>query len=410
MGGYGPVLSQPAFRWFWIGQSISSLGDAVARIAILLAVAQVSSSPLALTLALVIPAVPAVVLGPFLGVFADRFDRRRVMIVANTASALLFILLALNCRSLTAILTISGLQSVVNAFFGPARTALLPELVGEEHYLSAASLAEGAYMAMGLVGPAVGGILTGLAGPRASFLFDALTFLVSGACLALVGRGTARPRPARSRSGATGELVEGLRAIIKTPALAFTLTLSTVVILIFGGATVLMADYVCHTLAAGDSQYGLVEAVLMAGVVVTTSAAGYLGRRLPKGRVIVGSHLIMGAVTIIFFARPQLPAVVVWAFILGAADGLTSGPIASLMIENTPDHLRGRVMATYSAVARAGTLVGTPLAGLAATALGSGAVLGIMGVMLTVVCVVIRMHPTYRMLDRAPVGPQAVAE
>jgi MFS family permease len=376
----------------------------------LLAVAQVSSSPLALTLALVIPVVPAVVLGPFLGVLADRFDRRRVMIIANATSMLLFALLAVNCRNLTVILTISGLQSVVNAFFGPARTALLPELVGEEHYLSAASLTEGAYMAMGLVGPAVGGILTGLAGPRASFLFDALTFLVSGACVALVGRGVAHPRRVRSRSGATGELLEGLRAIGRTPALAFTMTLFTVVILVFGGVTVLMADYVCHTLAAGDSQYGLVEAALMAGVVVTTCAAGYLGRRLPKGRVIIGSQLLMGAVTIIFFARPQLPAVVAWAFILGAADGLTNGPIAALMVENTPDHLRGRVMATYSAVARTGALVGTPLAGLAAAALGSGAVLGIMGVVLVAVSVLARLHPTYRMLDQSPASTQAVAQ
>jgi len=155
------VLRQRNFALLWVGQLISIIGDLVLLTALPFYIHQRTGSTLATGAMFLAQLVPGVVLGSLAGVFVDRWDRKRTMVITDLArAALLLLLLMVQFREwLWVIYLVAFLEAVIAQFFGPAKSALIPHLVGDQHLMAANTLNAFSHAVTYLVGPAVGGAL-----------------------------------------------------------------------------------------------------------------------------------------------------------------------------------------------------------------------------------------------------------
>src|SRR4051794_4926179 len=208
-------LRRRDFALLWTGLSVSLIGDGIYFVAIAWQVYELSNSPEALSIvgfAWMAPQVALLLLG---GVLADRYPRRRLLLVADgvrfVALALLAALVLSDALDLWHMIVLVAVYGSGEALFGPAFNSIVPELVPDEQLVQANALDQVVRpLAFRLLGPAVGGAIVGVAGAGPAFAIDALTFLVSGAALlAMRHRGASRGR-GRGLRHVIGELREGL--------------------------------------------------------------------------------------------------------------------------------------------------------------------------------------------------------
>src|SRR5579884_2068152 len=217
-------LSHRSFALLWSGQTISRLGDSLYSIALAWWVLQQTGSAAAMGLVLIAANIPQLLLSLVGGVAADRFPRVAVMLAADLLRGLVVALVALGAQfhllALWQLVGMSGIFGLVSAFFYPAYSAIIPELLPSEALPSANSMRHLSLRFAGIVGPALAGAVVAAGGTTVAFALDAVSFLVSALCLAWVARTGVRRTPlppARRTAGALADLREGLHVVFTTP-------------------------------------------------------------------------------------------------------------------------------------------------------------------------------------------------
>ena len=246
------VLSHPAFRNLWVGQSLSGIGDSMVIVVIGLYVTDLTGSSSDVGLVLAAYTGPLVLFLLVGGVIADRLPRRAVMIAADALRFLLHAtlasLIALDAVEIWHMLVIGVLFGAAEAFFRPAATGLLPQTVPEELIQEAQAVTAASRELAIIAGPALGTALLFGIGPEAAFGFDALTFVVS---IAFLLRVVPRARGAEHvRTTVVQELREGWSAV-RERAWVWATILAFRVTLLAG-----MAPFFVLGAAIGEEQYG----------------------------------------------------------------------------------------------------------------------------------------------------------
>jgi predicted MFS family arabinose efflux permease len=204
------LRSNRDFRWLWIGQVVSEIGDWLNNIAVLAITIQAAGAGregLAISLYAVARHLPLFTFGPLAGVIVDRRDRRRVMIAADVARALLAVgfLLARPPFTLPVIYLVGAGLFSISAFFNAAKRASIPNLVnGPDQLLTANSLSASTTAATIAVGSALGGIAATLLGKNFVFILNAATFLISAIMISLISGPTRRRDPDSTVAGSSG--------------------------------------------------------------------------------------------------------------------------------------------------------------------------------------------------------------
>lgn len=404
LGGYAPVLSNRTFLSLWLAQLVSSFGDAAYRVAILYLVTELTNSPLALTAVVIAQMLPAVLLAPLAGVWVDRLDKKRLLVTNDLLRFLVLLGVTLS-RDLAALVCFSALLSLSTSIYQPAKTTLLPAVVGEEHFVSAASLSQTTIQSMSLIGPGVAGAIIavgetlnpgGLSGAQLVFAVNAFTFALSGLIILLAP--LPRLHSAAANSRFCQEFKAGAAYIFSTPLLSFLSVLLSVSVLTMGGISVLMTDYIRNVLAASPLQYGFVQSIIAMGTLISLTAVGYWGKRAPLLNVLMAALAGFGLANLLFFFSPGIAAVMVWALLIGLSDGATDGPFVGLFVRNTPVEKRGRVMTFFTSFMRFTALAGMGLAGIFADLAGSGMVLAGCGAFMLATVAVASTTNTWRSL------------
>jgi MFS family permease len=181
---YAPLLRHGGFRAIWAAAVVSGLGDRIAGIALYLLIYDLTGSALDLGLLAATQIVPAILLGPVTGLVCDRTGRKGIMVTADGISALVVAAIPL-ATSAGQVYALAALLGCGRQFSGPARLALLPDVVGPERLGAANSLLMLTRNLVLLIGPAVGGALVAWRGTDPAFWFDAATFVASAVILAL---------------------------------------------------------------------------------------------------------------------------------------------------------------------------------------------------------------------------------
>lgn len=223
--GYLELLGRNRdFRLLWLGQVVSQLGDWFNTIALYALVLEITGgSGRAIGLVLVTRFLPTVVLGPFAGVIADRFDRRAVMIVSDIARAFVVLgfLFIRRPEQLWMIYALSVLQLALSTFFEPARSAALPSVVNDRELVTANTISSVTWSAMLTLGAAIGGLIAGWFGVRAAFILDSLSYLASAALIFSLRLPRRAPREKQkltvSRALGVADTLEGFRYVRTRP-------------------------------------------------------------------------------------------------------------------------------------------------------------------------------------------------
>lgn len=270
---------------------VSLLGDGFFTVALAWQVYEISNVPTALSIVGVAWTLPAVTLLLLSGVLTDRYDRRVLMVGADVLRAAaiggLGILSLTGALALWHVVALIAFVGIGDAFFNPASTAIVPDLLGAEE-LPQANALQGFLrpLMIRLAGPAVGGFVIAGVGPGAAFVVDAATFIVSAAALAgMSARGT-RGALDRSTRRVVHEIGEGLAFVRANPWCWATLLSAMFSLLVFiGPVQVLLPYLVKNRLDLGPEALGGIFAVSGIGSIIAAVAIGQAG--LPPRRVTV---------------------------------------------------------------------------------------------------------------------------
>jgi Transmembrane secretion effector len=336
------------FALFWAGLTVSLLGDGVYFVAIAWQVYRLSNRPSALAVVGVAWTLPQLASVLFAGVISDRFDRRRVMMLANAASALAIGTIAglalAGVLALWQLWILVAVYGVGVALFIPAAGAFVPEIVAADFLVEANVLRQFVRpLTMRLVGPALGGVLVAFVGLGTAFLFDALTFVFAFAMLLFV-----RPRQVeRSSEGSASiaaEIGAGLRFIRSQSWLWISLLAAASWLLIYVGPLEVLIPFLVKNRIGGDSRaLGFVFASGGLGAMLCSFLVGQIG--LPRRALVFMYTLWSGsmfALAAFALATSIWPAMISSFFIFGL---LSTGEVAwqTLLQRRVPNELLGRV-------------------------------------------------------------------
>lgn len=372
-GSYVGVLRNPNFLRFFLAQVVSSLGDWLGVIAIAVLASSVGGNA-AVGAVMTARVLPGFVVGPLAGVIADRFDRKRTMVIADAARALIIFSLPF-FPHIVYLLVASVVLESLTLIWGPAKDASLPHVVKPAELTRANSLsliavygpwpfASLVYAFMSTLGRFLANhvpVLEGLQGsPEALALWlDSLTFVFSAVMIYSLTIPSSRRRAGRlDLAEVRRDLVEGLRFVrdhrqVRPWLIGIALTFTAA-----GGVFSLGIGFVSEVLGAGDRGFAFLIGFLGTGMIAGLLAVGLLARALHKDVLFSGSVLLLGASLIVLAALGSLSPAIPVVSALGFFGGIAYSTGYSLMHETTQDELRGRTFSAAYTVIRIGTLVG----------------------------------------------------
>ncbi|MEX2550523.1 MAG: MFS transporter [Nitriliruptoraceae bacterium] len=371
------LLRQHTFRTFFLGSSLSSIGTWFQNIAAGLLIYELTRSTLLVGAVNFSQFIGSFVLASVAGGAADRYDRRKLLIVSQLGAALVGALLAvitlLGAVTPVIVVVAALLLGLSLAFMVPALQALVPLLVDDEHLDAAVALNSVSFNLARAVGPVLGAMVVGSAGYGVAFALNAASFLAFVVALAVV-----RPRPQRIRSGARPKLRESVRLLRAEPAWWAVLMATMVISMSTDPINTLTPELALDVHGGAEVDAGFLVGAFGGGATVTAlTMTGWIRRRrraLPAAMLVQGSGmllvgaaptlpaamLVQGSGMLLVGAAPTLTVAFVGMAISGAGFiGGTTRATARLQSE-VPDLQRGRVMALWSMA-----FVGTrPLASL----------------------------------------------
>jgi dTMP kinase len=368
----------PAFRRLWTALSLSSFGDWLGLLATTALAAELANGYAAANFALggvlVVRLLPAVLFGPLAGAFADRFDRRKLMVVADFCRFALFLSIPL-VGALWWLFVATFLVECVSLFWIPAKEASVPNLVPRERLESAnqlsliatygsAPVAAAVFAALGLVSRALGNGVSffstrpvdlALYVDAATFLFSALTILR----LEIPSpHGEHRSRDNPDAPSFFASLREGL-AFMRGEPLARGLLVGMLGALAAGGAIIAQGKLFAAILGGGDAAYGLLFGCIFlgiaGGVALGPRLIGNLSRRRLFGPSIVGAGLCLSLMAVV----PNLFLVTVLTLLVGSFAGLAYVIGLTLLGGEVADELRGRTFGLVQSLMRIDLLLVT---------------------------------------------------
>ena len=377
------LLRRRDFALLWSGGLISVAGDWMLRAALPFFVYEETRSTVATAGMIVATLVPGVLLGSIVGVFVDRWDRKRLLVAANLVQATVVLLLLVTAAAevIWVVYAVAALQSLVGSFALPAESALLPTLVEDERLVAANSLNALNNRIGRLVGAPAGGAVLAAAGLEAVVIADCATFLAAALLIApIAAPRSTRHAAAPSADDADGAVsawtafwrdwVAGLRIVLHDRTIALLFLVFG--LMTFGGTMLdpLTVAWVRDVLLAGPDVYAWLIAAHAATGIAGTLLVGRFGDRLSARQLIGFTGLVAGAATAVKYNVPVVPV----AFAMTAVQGVTS--VASsvgaetLAMRTVGEDFRGRVFGSLNATLMLLSLLGAAAAGTLAEALG----------------------------------------
>jgi len=292
--------------------------------------------------------IPSLFLCPFGGLYADRFDRRKLMLFGHGMSALLILLLAtLTSTGVIAIWHIAAISvfiGIVWALTDPAYMAIIPSLVTPDDLMNAMAMNTLAGRLSRFIGPAIAGVLMGLVALGGTFYGAGIAFVVA---LVLISRMRSPATVTTRRTSIGKDLKEGL-SYVKSNKVVLMLILLMAVVALFALPYVwLMPVFARDVLGVGEAGYSQLMMAVGAGGLVGGIIVAKMGDFKHKGWLLIGSAFTFTGMLILFAMSRYFPLLLVLSVIIGGANGLFIAVTNALLLSIIPDEFRGRVMGLF---------------------------------------------------------------
>jgi MFS family permease len=372
-----PLRESRDYRFLWFGELISSTGSQITVVALPFQIYLLTRSPLAVGMIGLVQVVPLVVFSILGGALADRFDRRKLILVTEVGLAGTSVLLLLGALSphppLWYLYTVTGGFAGLFGVNTPTRSASIPNLVSRRRLPAALALNQVLFNSSVLVGPALAGLILAIGGLRHpdvglrwAYGIDALSYTAAFGSTLLI-----RPLPPKREEGTdapTGwhavregfSFLRGKRVLLST----FLIDLDA---MIFGMPRALFPVLAFTVFHVGPEKLGLLYAAPAAGALAGALTTGWVGRIRHQGRAVICAVVIWGAAVAAFGVSGRFFwLALLFLAIAGAADVISAVFRGTILQLSVPDSLRGRLSAVHIMVVSGGPRLGDVEAGAVA--------------------------------------------
>jgi len=387
------VLRQRNYTSLWIGGLVSGLGVWFLFIALPFYIYDLTGSALATGGMFIAESLPSILFGSLAGVFVDRWDRQRTMVISDLCrgALLLIILVARSPDRIWVIFAVMFVESSIGQFFRPAKSALIPRLVSETDLVAANSLSSVSGELTRLVGPALGGAVFGLFGLVSVVAFDAVSFFFSAIMVSLIhlprldadsepaGEILSPTDPDRALTRVWGEFAAGLRLMGKNRLVAALLVTMGLSMVSQGIINVMLVPFVKDVLRGDALDLGWIASAQGVGGLVGGVLAGSIGARLPRRWLVAGGLVLTGLLTVAACNSTRLWLVLALVALLGLAVVAFAVGVQTILQVAVEDRYRGRVFGAYNTIQATLMLLGMALAGALAGLAGTVAMLDLAG-------------------------------
>jgi len=340
------VLSRPDFFRLWLSQAVSALGDRLTQVALFIYILELADgSAAAVGIFLACQALPLILFGPVAGVFVDRWDKRRTMVLCDIIRAAIIITVPF-LGDARLVYLMAFLMASVSTVFNPSIMATVPELLGRrQEILVANSLTYSTKFFTDILGFTLAATIVLATGLKAAFIIDAITFLISGVLILRIRTKIAVPPKRRlDLTGVWDDLQAGIRYHRENPVVLSLLISFSFGVLAMGGLNALLLVAIDRLLAVDRFWYGYLLAVQGVSMFSTTLAIGRWCQKVPKPLLILPGFLGTGLCAIGLSVTTSLvPAFAIYA-IMGVANAAFLVPSVTWVQEIVPFQFRGRVM------------------------------------------------------------------
>jgi MFS family permease len=373
------LLINRNFALLSLGQAISNLGDFVYTTTLLIWVFALTHSSVAASGVVLAQYVPIFLLGPFAGVFVDRWNRRRTMVLSDAARmiiALLPLAVPLFLR-LPAIYTSVFLISALSRFFMPAKSGVLQVIVAGEQQAQATSISQTGFALSFVIGPAIAGPLYAFTGPVIALLINAASYLISALSIASIHASRRTLHPYASKRGEHRQQEQGgVRAVVSDLAAGFRFVLETRVLLVVvlmamismlgaGALNALDIVFANRNLHVTAQLYGTLVAVCGLGTLVGAILAGLLSKWVKSQYILTGGVFLLGLGIVVYALQTRYLVALVVSFIMCIPQGGIDVGFGPLLLNSTPQHLIGRTMSMLETAMYGASLISIAVAGYA---------------------------------------------
>ena len=400
----GPAPPDAPLRWnrdFWVvlvGQGVSSFGDAITNTALPLLVLAITGSGFVMGIVGVLSTLPDLLIGLPAGAYADRWDRRRMMLSADAGRAVLTAAIPVSVwlggPTLALIMLVTFPLNVLRVLWLAAYTAAVPGLVGRSQVGRANAIFEAFFNVGWIVGPALAGWLSAAIGPGPTIAIDAATFGVSALAMFLVRR-PLRPEPRAREQHLLADIREGIVYVGGQPTLRAVIGLWTTASVVYAGLTNALIFYVTIDRGLGPNVVGLVLSAFAVGSLGGSVVAARLNFAA-VGRVMLMGPLVSGVTLVIIALDVPVEVIVAGAFAAGAVEANVLVSYLTLRTQLSPDALLGRVGSTARTFSVGLMPVGLLVSGILLDAAGGTATVMLIGVAAIATGVTFALVPAVR--------------
>jgi len=372
-------LSIVNYRLWFVGALVSNVGTWMQRTAqdwiVLTELTDHDAVAVGITMALQFG--PALILLPFTGLVADRFDRRKVLMVTQTVMALLSLglglIMLLGIAELWQVYGFALGLGIVSAFDAPSRQSFVSELVSERSIPNAVALNSASFNGARLIGPALAGVLIAAVGSGWVFMINVATFMAMILALKLLRSDQLQHSPRAPR--ARGQIRDGFRYVASRPDILVIMVVVSLVGTFGLNFAIFTSTMATVEFGQGSSGFGALSSILAIGSV--TGALLAARRDRPRLGVVILAAFGFGLACITSALMPTFLSFAVSLIVVGLCSMTMLTSANAYVQTTTAPQLRGRVMALYMTILAGGTPVGAPLVGWVSNEFGPRFALGV---------------------------------
>lgn len=399
------VLRIPTMRRLWYAQLVSTFGDFLALFAVIgVLTFNLGATPQQVTGVQISYLLPIAILGVLAGVFVDRWPLKPTLVLSDLSRCALCLLLLVAHTTLSFYLILASI-SIVSSFFGPAQGVTIRSAVPRHGLRSANALMQQVMFGMRIIGPAIAAFLVASFGPRVCYLVDSASFLASGCLIATLAISRpqetaqaesvlerAEPKPRKAGLGSiVADMRAGIAFILHHAGLLFVILALAAGMFVIGCFGPLIAVYVRDSIHASTRIFGIASAMIGVGMFVGVNGLNTLGKRLPNSLLVYAGLGGIAAGLCVLTALTHVWTTMLGTLLIGIAVAGIVVPSNTMIQQETPAELMGRVGSTVMSLVFTAQICGLVLSGLLADRIGVRHVFALCAVLLAVLIAVGRI-------------------
>lgn len=406
--GIKALIQSKNYMVVLIANFISRFGDSVDAIAYGWMVYMLTGSKLMLGTLFAVNAIPNIILGPFAGVFADRLDKKKLVIISYLGRGVMVLLTAflyfMNILKPWHLFIITILNSTFETLMMPAMTSLMPLIIDKENYLSANSFSTSAFKFAEILGMGMAGVIISLMGISGAIFLDATTFFISALIMLMLKIKAEKSEEKLDIKCYIYELKIGFNFVKENKLIRIVIILFAIVNFCLSPVNVLLPIFTKDILQGGPEVLSIIGIAFSIGTILGGLIIGQLGQKFKMTNLIIVGFFLLG----INYALLFLPNAVISMnlisialticvfFSFGFLIPMVSSPINAYMMSKTDKEILGRVSSFMGMVSCCAIPLGSALTGLITEYLSVSSIFLIMGIIILIVTLSLAFNKTFK--------------